>query len=52
MCRGGDSRDQVAAGRLVLSVLEQILVQLSAWVDPEHFRLHSQRDYFSQLIAD
>jgi len=47
-----DSRAAVASARLALNVLEQILLQLSAWIDPYHFREMPARDYFSQLIAE
>lgn len=52
MSAGGDSKDAVAAARLVASVLEKILVQLSQWVDPYHFDGKSPRDFYSELLAN
>lgn len=49
--REGDSKDAVAAGRQIVGVLEQILVQLSKWLDPEYFKERPVRDYYSELIA-
>jgi hypothetical protein len=50
--RDGDSKDAVAAARLVIGVLEQILVQLSKWVDPHHFEGKPPRDYYSEFLAE
>lgn len=52
MVRDGDSKDAVAAARLVIGVLEQILVQLSKWVDPHHFEGKPPRDYYSEFLAE
>jgi hypothetical protein len=52
MVHDGDSKDAVAAARFVIGVLEQILVQLSKWVDPEHFGGKPPRDYYSEFLAE
>ncbi|WKA29331.1 HNH endonuclease signature motif containing protein [Bradyrhizobium roseum] len=47
----GDSRVAVAAGQLIVGVLEQILVQLSQWVDPYHFGGKPIRNHYSEFVA-
>ncbi|MCP3460439.1 HNH endonuclease signature motif containing protein [Bradyrhizobium sp. CCGUVB23] len=47
----GDSRSARAAAQLIVGVLEQVLVELSHWVDPEHFDGKPPRDFYSGFIA-
>ena len=51
-CRQGDNKDSVLALRLVVSSLEQVLVQLSKWIDPQHFQGQPPRDFYSQFLAE
>lgn len=52
MVRDGDSKDAVTAARLIVGDLEQVLVQLSKWIDPYHFDGKPPRDYYSEFLAD
>ncbi|SED04572.1 hypothetical protein SAMN05444164_3517 [Bradyrhizobium erythrophlei] len=45
------TRDMVNGSRLVIDVLEQSWIHLSAWFSPRHFGEKSAAEYFSGFIA-